>query len=150
MSQPPLDSSQVQASLAELAHRYQCTLEQCGVVVVDHGSRRTESNQLLEVVAEQFRAAGPFSIVEPAHMELAEPSVPTACDRCVARGAKLVIISPFFLLPGKHWTEDLPRLAAEAAERHAPVSVVLAPPLGLHPRLADVLLERIAELARPH
>ena len=37
-------------------------------------------------------------IVEPAHMELAEPSIATAFARCVERGATTVVVFPYFLL----------------------------------------------------
>ena len=46
-----------------------------GIVIVDHGSRRDESNRLLLEVVEQFARATGSRIVEPAHMELAEPSI---------------------------------------------------------------------------
>src|SRR4051812_11805719 len=91
-----------------------------GIVIVDHGSRRDQSNQMLEEVASLFakRFADMYEIVEPAHMEIAEPSIATAYDRCVKRGATRVIVCPFFLGPGKHWTQDIPRLTAEAAAQH--------------------------------
>src|SRR4051812_40399269 len=78
---------------------------QTGIIIVDHGSRRPESNQMLEEVAAQFgrRFAALYDIVEPAHMELAEPSIASAYARCVERGATKVVVTPFFLGPGKHW-----------------------------------------------
>ena len=63
------------------------------IIIVDHGSRLSESNQMLEEIARRFalRFAGKYEIVEPAHMELAEPSIATAyaargCPRGAARG----------------------------------------------------------------
>src|SRR6478735_7812030 len=87
-----------------------------GVIVVDHGSRREESNALLLDVVRSFEDASRMPIVEPAHMELAEPSIATAFARCVERGATTVVVFPYFLLPGRHWDEDIPRLAALAAK----------------------------------
>ena len=71
------------------------------IVIVDHGSRRAESNRLLEEVARLFgnRFAQKYDIVEPAHMELDEPSLATAYRACVTKGAKQVVIVPFFLVP---------------------------------------------------
>lgn len=115
-----------------------------GVVLVDHGSRREESNQELLQLAQNWQAAGPYSIIEPAHMELAEPSIGQAFDRCVERGATRVVISPFFLLPGRHWLNDLPRLAAEAAARHRVEHLVVSP-LGLHPLMMQILDDRIQQ-----
>ena len=116
-----------------------------GLIMVDHGSRREESNRLLLDVVEQFAAASGLKIVEPAHMELAEPSVATAFARCVARGAKTVVVFPYFLLPGRHWYEDIPRLAAEAARSHPGVKHFVTPPFGLHPLMSEVIADRIAD-----
>lgn len=55
------------------------------IIIVDHGSRISESNRMFEEVARRF--AGKYEIVEPAHMELAEPSIATAYAAAVARGA---------------------------------------------------------------
>jgi sirohydrochlorin ferrochelatase len=115
-----------------------------GLIVVDHGSRRGASNEMLETMAGMVAEAVPYDIVEPAHMELAEPSIQTAFDRCVARGAQLVVVSPYFLLPGRHWDQDIPSLTAHAAERHPDIPFLVAAPLGLHPLMAQVVHSRVA------
>lgn len=114
-----------------------------GIVLVDHGSRRAESNRMLERVAELVVSETGREIVEPAHMDLAEPTVAQAFDRCVARGAEVVVVHPYFLLPGRHWREDIPRLAALAAARHPGVRWLVTAPLGLHLALAQVVEDRI-------
>src|SRR5215218_5599894 len=93
------------------------TARRNGIVIVDHGSRRGESNAMLEEVTRLFgeRFRQTYDIVEPAHMELAEPSIAAAYANCVERGATRIVVCPFFLGPGKHWTSDIPRLTAEAA-----------------------------------
>ncbi len=121
-----------------------------GVVVVDHGSQRDESNRLLEQIADLFCRTSGIEIVEPAHMELAEPSLATAMDRCVQRGARMVVVFPYFLGPGRHWSEDIPRLAAAAAARHEGVRHLVAAPLGLHPLVAEVMAERIGTCLGHH
>lgn len=115
-----------------------------GLIVVDHGSRRGASNEMLEVMATMVADAVSYGIVEAAHMELAEPSIATAFDRCVARGARLVVVSPYFLLPGRHWDQDIPALTADAATRHPGVPFLVAAPLGLHPLMARVVESRVA------
>ena len=118
-----------------------------GLVIVDHGSRRAESNELLLEVVEAYRRHSGWPIVEPAHMELAEPSIAAALARCVEQGARRVVVFPYFLAPGKHWHEDIPRLTAEAASAFGElgVSFVVAPPLGLHPLMLGVIDERVRE-----
>ena len=115
-----------------------------GLIVVDHGSRRHESNVMLETMAQMIAGAVVYDIVEPAHMEIAEPSIATAFDRCVARGARTVVISPYFLSPGKHWNQDIPALAAEAAEKHPEIPYLVTAPMGLHPMLAEVISSRVS------
>lgn len=119
------------------------TPAEVGVVIVDHGSRREESNLMLLDVVGHFRAQTDFAIIEPAHMELAEPSLKTAFDRCVEAGAKLVIVHPYFLLPGRHWKNDIPALTAAAAENHSGVKWLVTAPLGVHERMAEIMMSRI-------
>lgn len=118
--------------------------EPVGLVVVDHGSRRSESNAMLEEMAAMVAEVVPYPIVEPAHMELAEPSIATAFAACVVRGARTVVVAPYFLLPGKHWSEDIPALVAEAAERHPGIAYLVSAPFGLHPLMAAAVDARVA------
>ena len=115
-----------------------------GIIIVDHGSRRAQSNALLEEVAAQFgkRFAELYDTVEPAHMELAEPSIATAYGRCAERGATNVVVCPFFLGPGKHWTGDIPRLTAEAAVHHPGTRYHVTMPLGIDDLILDLLYKR--------
>ncbi|KAJ6427429.1 hypothetical protein OIU84_022931 [Salix udensis] len=114
-----------------------------GVIIVDHGSRRKESNLMLNEFVDMFRDKTGYLIVEPAHMELDEPSIRDAFGLCVQQGANRVIVSPFFLFPGRHWHRDIPSLTAEAAKEHPGVSYIITAPLGLHELLVDVVNDRI-------
>lgn len=119
------------------------------ILLVDHGSRRAAANEQLEAIAELIRAREPGRIVRTAHMEIAPPSIDDAVDDCVAAGARRIVVHPYMLAPGRHSTEDIPRLANEAAARHANVEILVSDPLGVHPKLAEVVLERISRAAGP-
>ena len=114
-----------------------------GIVIVDHGSRRAEANRRHEEFVAGWRQSRHLDNVEAAHMELAEPSIATAVDACVAKGATTVVIAPYFLWPGNHWDRDIPALAAEACSRHPGVGHLVAAPLGPHPLLGDIVEQRI-------
>ncbi len=118
-----------------------------GIIIVDHGSRLAESNRMLEELAAQFGAkfADRYPIVEPAHMEIAEPSIATAYAKCVARGASHIVVAPYFLGPGKHWTHDIPRLTADAAATHSGTEFRVAPTLGIDDLILDLLAKRIGD-----
>jgi sirohydrochlorin ferrochelatase len=113
------------------------------ILLVDHGSRRPEANALLDEVAERVGRRVPDRVVCVAHMELAPPSIAEGLDACVAAGADDIVVHPYFLGPGSHTSDDIPRLVAEASRRHPGVRVAISAPLGLHEGLVDAILERV-------
>jgi sirohydrochlorin ferrochelatase len=114
------------------------------VLLVDHGSRRPEANELLETLAQALRGRVDH-VVEVAHMEAAAPSIEQGVDACVAGGAAEITVLPCFLAPGRHAGEDVPALARRAAARHRGVRVRVAEPLGTHPKVVEILLERLRD-----
>lgn len=120
--------------------------EMRAILLVDHGSRAAEANASLEHVAALVRARVSESVVvEHAHMELAAPSVPDAIAALVARKAAQIVVVPYFLAPGRHSREDIPRLVADATAAHPGVLFVVAEPLGPHPLLAELVILRSGE-----
>jgi len=117
------------------------------ILIVDHGSRRSEANALLDEIAALVAARLPNSVVRTAHMELAAPSIAEGLAACAAAGAREVVVHPYFLGPGDHSTNDIPRLVATAAADHPLLSVSISEPLGCHPKLVDVILDRVAAVA---
>jgi sirohydrochlorin ferrochelatase len=113
------------------------------LLLVDHGSRREQANAVLVEVAEILRRRSAFAVIHYAHMEIAEPTIAQGFDACVSDGAQEVIVHPYFLAPGSHYNEDIPRLVAEAAARHPGVRWTITEPLGIHPKLCEVVLERV-------
>ena len=113
------------------------------VLLVDHGSRRPQANEQLETLAEQLRARLPDRLVVTAHLEIAEPDIAAGLDACAAAGATEVVVHPYFLGPGRHPTDDIPRQVADARERHAGMSIRISDPLGLHSGILDVMVDRI-------
>ncbi|MCC6797810.1 MAG: sirohydrochlorin cobaltochelatase [Candidatus Hydrogenedentes bacterium] len=122
--------------------------EKIGIILVDHGSKHVEANNMLIEVARIVREhLG--GIVEHAHMELAEPTVAQAFSTCIRQGAEHIVVHPYFLAPGRHSTIDIPCLAAAAAERFPGVSFAVTDPLGIDARLIEVVTERIAAVTKP-
>ena len=115
------------------------------ILLVDHGSRRPEANDLVEQVAAKVRERAPDRTIRIAHLELASPTIDEGVDSCVEAGADEIVVHPYFLGPGNHTTHDIPRLVAEAAKRHPGLRVHISEPLGLHESLIDVIMERVKE-----
>ncbi|HEY5659044.1 MAG TPA: CbiX/SirB N-terminal domain-containing protein [Myxococcota bacterium] len=118
------------------------------ILLVDHGSRRTEANALLDAVAAELSRRVPDRIVRIAHMEISEPTVAQGIDACVAAGAREIVVHPYFLGPGNHTRHSIPHLVEAAASRHPGLRVRISEPLGLHPKLVDVIVERVETASR--
>lgn len=115
------------------------------VLLIAHGSRREEANADLRELVERIASAGPHAIVEPAFLELAEPDIATGGEACVARGAAKVLLIPYFLSAGVHIERDLVAARDELRSRFPEVEFTLGSPLGPHPLLDALVLDRIRE-----
>jgi len=119
--------------------------KQKAILLVDHGSKLREANELLLAVAGIVARRSSAYHVEIAHMELAEPTIAQGLQACVAAGARDVTVHPYMLAPGRHATLDIPGLVEEAARAHPGLTWRVTEPLGLHELIADVVLERVRE-----
>lgn len=64
-------------------------------------------------------------------------------EACVKRDVEEVIILPFFLSPGRHSQQDIPRLVEAAVhETKTPISYTIAEPIGMDPLLIEILCQR--------
>jgi len=113
------------------------------ILLMGHGSRVAEANRALYEIAEMVARQGGFAIVEVAFREQHPPNIQAGIDACVARGAQRIVLCPYFLYAGAHVLEDLPDEMAAAARRHPGLEMVLGTPLGVHPKLAEIVCERV-------
>ena len=107
-------------------------------VLIAHGSRRAESSKEHAALCAAVSAAAGTD-VRPAYLELAEPSILDAVAGAAADGATTVRLLPYFLHPGNHVREDLPRLAETARVAHPGIDVDLRTHVGADPRLVELL-----------
>lgn len=82
--------------------------------------------------------------VEQAFMGVAEPTVAQGIERCLQRGAKEIIMLPYFLFTGI-LMQRMGRMAATFEEENPEVKIKLANYFGYHPKLQNVLLERLQQ-----
>ncbi|RMG39914.1 MAG: cobalamin biosynthesis protein CbiX [Planctomycetota bacterium] len=122
---------------------------QQALVLVAHGSRRREANEDLQRLADQLAGrVGPDVAVRWAYLELAAPSIPEALQCAAADGARQVVIAPVFLSAGRHVQEDIRRIAADFRRHFPHIDLRIAAPIGLHPKLADIVWDRVQAAVR--
>ncbi len=115
------------------------------ILLMAHGSRIAEANDAVLGIAAMVKEMTGFDIVEVSFREQHLPNIQQGIDACVAQGAKRVLLMPYFLFVGAHVQEDLPEEMAQARERHPKVEFAMGGHLGVHRKLAEVEVERIAE-----
>lgn len=79
-------------------------------------------------------------------MEIATPGIRDGIEELVSLGAARIVCHPYFLSPGRHATEDVPRLIDEAVKEldlGGRVRVVTTNPVGSH---LNVMVNVIGDL----
>jgi sirohydrochlorin ferrochelatase len=117
-------------------------LPEAALLLIAHGSREENANEDLHYLVEQLRSQSEYKIVEPSFLELAEPNIEQGAKACLTQGARQVILLPYFLSAGVHVRRDLTETCRKLAGQYPKAEFRLAEPLGRHPLLLQVLLER--------
>lgn len=116
-----------------------------GVLVVGHGSRREEANRDVRAAARRIAARGGFALVEACFLEITHPNIAEGFARLVERGARHVVVHPYFLSPGRHTRGDIPVEVRAAAGQHAGVTYKITEPLAAHRLVIEASVERVRE-----
>ncbi len=124
------------------------------VMIAGHGSRMMFNRSTIEMQADALRRMG-HEHVYVGFNESSVPSIEEAMLTMAGDGVDEVVVLPFFIASGLHMTRDIPpKLGLAEGEASADVvvggrgmRVHLDTPLGEDPALADILADRIADLA---
>lgn len=114
-----------------------------GVLLASAGSSHEPANAAVRAVAERWAARSRWAGCRAAFAAAAEPDAASGIARLRARGARRIAVASWFLAPGL--LPDRINRAALAADPAAR----LAAPLGPHPLVARVVLDRYREALRP-
>lgn len=116
-----------------------------GLIVVDHGSKLDGANRMLDQVVELMAGTPGFNFqpIIAAHMDLAAPGIGEALAQMHGLGVHEVYVFPYFLSPGRHTQEDIPRLVREGAGKLPGMKVHVADPFGVSPKLVEAALQRV-------
>ena len=116
---------------------------QRALLIVDHGSRNANANEAIAGFAARVASERDDWRVVHAHMELAQPDVPTTIDVLVSEGVTEIHVHLHFLGRGYHVRETIPELMKAAQARHPHLRITVSDPIGEHPGLVDLVLESL-------
>jgi sirohydrochlorin ferrochelatase len=115
---------------------------QVGVLVVAIGSTHPAANARTAEVARKLAVGTQWACATTAFATGPGPSPAEAATRLQRRGARRVVIAPWFLAPG--------RLTDRVTNYAAAEGIPMAAPLGAHPLVAETVLDRFdAAAAEP-
>lgn len=100
------------------------------VILFGHGARNPEWAQPFHRIRAAMAVTAPEVPVALAFLELMRPSLDEAVDQLVAAGIDEISVVPIFMAGGSHVKKDLPRMAADAMDRHSGLTIGIAPPVG--------------------
>jgi sirohydrochlorin ferrochelatase len=117
------------------------------LLIIAHGSRRQSSNEEVRKLVDRIKEdpQSGFDDVSAAFLELADPSIPDGLEACIARGAKKIVVFPYFLAAGRHVVEDIPEQVTPVKEKYPEVSISIAPHLGLAAAMPAMILDTASD-----
>ena len=127
----------------DINNNEQLSVTRVGILLMDHGSRNSASNDRLRQVARVYEESlnDPNFIVRHAHMEIAQPSIPEALASLLEEGVDEIVCHPYFLSPGRHVQQDIPQIVQAAMERlEITIPVVTTEPVGSE---TDIMIRAI-------
>ena len=122
--------------------RYNSLMESARcVVLIAHGSRAEGTAADHARLAGELEAAIGTPVIG-AFLEITPPDIPTAISQAVDRGARSVVLLPYFLLAGNHTSRDIPEIMDRARSTHPGVTLTMTAPLGPDRRLVEICVDR--------
>lgn len=116
------------------------------LALLGHGSSRPEGQaEFFEFTRLVQAKARGYSLVQPGLLELTEPTIPDALDRCIAAGVTAIHALPVFLTRGRHATVDVPTYLETFRAAHPEIRIRYGQCLGMDDRIIEVLSERMIQ-----
>ncbi len=148
--------------------------EKTGILLLSHGSRLKEGEDVIKAYKEMYEEEYPDSIVEYGFMEIRKPGIPESINK-LAKNNDLdkIIVVPVFIAHGLHTKRDIPKLLGiesdfeedshhhhhhhehghhhhhhhdhDEEEIEFNGEIVLTDPLGIDTRVYEIIKDRISQ-----
>jgi sirohydrochlorin ferrochelatase len=115
------------------------------LIALAHGSRDPRSAQTITALTELVTCMRPDLRVEPAFLDLVEPSFDDAVDRLVAEGHGEIVVVPLLLSDAYHASVDVPDVVGAALQRHPGIKIAVTKVLGVEQAFFHVLDRRLRD-----
>lgn len=114
-----------------------------GILILAHGSKRQETEEIVNSLVEKVKAKTGEKLVYPAYLQFSEQNLEKCIDLLVESGAKNIKIMPMFIFDGVHVTQDIPNELAEIKTKYPEINIDMSRHIGDDDKLADIIVDRI-------
>ena len=141
--------------------------DKTGVLLLSHGSRLDEGEEVIKAYKEMFAEEYPDAVVEYGFMEIRQPTIPQTIKKLTdGRNLEKIVVVPVFIAHGLHTKRDIPHilgLESDIEESHHhhhhhhhhhdheeeevdfEGEIILTDPIGVDRRMYEIIKERIQE-----
>jgi sirohydrochlorin cobaltochelatase len=113
------------------------------VLLVGRGSSDPDAVAGMQEVSDRFAEETGLPTVRHAFVEIASPSVPDGIRACLASQTDRIVVLPYLLFPGVVMKKINSQVEAIPSRQTGRAQIIVANCLGPHPKLTELLLERI-------
>lgn len=117
-----------------------------GILILAHGSKRQETEKILNSLVEKVINKTGEELVYPAFLQFSEQNLEKGIGYLVEKGADSIKIMPMFLFDGVHVTEDIPNEINEIKVKYPGVEIKMSHHIGDDDRLADIIIDRVKSI----
>lgn len=117
-----------------------------GILILAHGSRRQETDAILNSLTEKVKSKTGESMIIPAYLQFSEQNLEAGIEALIDKGAEKIKVIPMFLFDGIHVTQDIPEELNAIMAKHPGVEIRMSKHLGDDDRIADIIADRVSSL----
>ena len=135
-----------------------------GVLLVGHGSRLPYGKDIISQIADIYKEKTDYHVAV-GFMNMSKPSIPAAINHLATIGVEKIVVTPVFLAPGVHTTQDIPNILGlnniqrkhnhqedqehnhgheeDVDEIQFKGEIIYTEPLGADERIANIIKDRV-------
>lgn len=119
------------------------------LIIAAHGSRKETSNREVAELARKLsgKLSHMFDRVTHAFLQFADPLLAQELSAHASRGAKKIVVFPFFIGSGSHILTDIPDLVEKTKRRHPNTGFEITRHLGSLETIEDVIIKEVIKNA---
>lgn len=117
-----------------------------GVIVLAHGSRRQETDRILNSLTQKVAAKAAGQMIVPAYLQFSQQSLEKAVETLAREGVNRIKVVPMFLFDGIHVTEDIPEELEAIRMKYPEIAIQMSRHLGDDDRIAEIIVDRMSSI----